>query len=83
MPAASVDRKTLAELAAAGVVPDRAAALKHAHRAAAYDKWFRAKVQESLDDPRANIPHDEVSARWSKKRAQFARKAAGTQGARD
>jgi len=63
--------------------PDRAAALKRAHRAAAYDKWFRALVQESLDDPRASIPHDKVSARWSRKRAQLARKAEGPQGARD
>jgi len=26
----------------------------------AYDAWFRAKVQASLDDPRPGIPHDEV-----------------------
>ncbi len=63
--------------------PDRAAALKRAHRAAAYDKWFRAEVRESLDDPRASIPHDRVSARWSRKRVQLARKAGGPRGARD
>ncbi len=28
----------------------------------AYDIWFRAKVQEALDDPRPGIPHDEVMA---------------------
>jgi predicted transcriptional regulator len=27
-----------------------------------HDAWFRAKVQESLDDPRPGIPHDEVMA---------------------
>lgn len=27
-----------------------------------YDKWFRAKVQESLDDPRPSIPHAQVMA---------------------
>jgi hypothetical protein len=27
-----------------------------------YDRWFRAKVQESLDDPRPPIPHAEVMA---------------------
>ena len=27
-----------------------------------YDKWFRAKVQESLDDPRPTIPHAQVMA---------------------
>jgi hypothetical protein len=30
--------------------------------AEAYDVWFRAKVQEALDDPGAPIPHDEVMA---------------------
>jgi len=28
-----------------------------------YDRWFRAKVQEALDDPRPGIPHDEAIAR--------------------
>jgi hypothetical protein len=27
-----------------------------------YDLWFRAKVQASLDDPRAAIPHDQAMA---------------------
>lgn len=31
-------------------------------QATSYDAWFRAKVQASLDDPRPNIPHDEVMA---------------------
>lgn len=31
-------------------------------QAARYDRWFRAKVQASLDDPRASIPHDQVMA---------------------
>jgi DNA-damage-inducible protein J len=26
----------------------------------AYDAWFRAKVQEALDDPRPAKPHDQV-----------------------
>src|SRR5690554_2649492 len=26
----------------------------------AYDAWFRAKVQEALDDPRPNTPHEQV-----------------------
>lgn len=30
--------------------------------AQAYDRWFRAKVQASLDDPRASTPHDQVMA---------------------
>jgi hypothetical protein len=28
----------------------------------AYDRWFRAKVQASLNDPRPSIPHDEAMA---------------------
>lgn len=31
--------------------------------AASYDRWFRAKVQEALDDPRPSVPHDEAMAR--------------------
>jgi hypothetical protein len=31
-------------------------------QAASYDRWFRAKVQASLDDPRPNVPHDQVMA---------------------
>ncbi|GAB3375114.1 type II toxin-antitoxin system RelB family antitoxin [Azotobacter armeniacus] len=31
-------------------------------QAASYDRWFRAKVQASLDDPRPGIPHDQVMA---------------------
>ena len=30
--------------------------------AEAYDKWFRAKVEASLADPRPGIPHDEAMA---------------------
>ncbi len=30
--------------------------------ASSYERWFRAKVQKSLDDPRPNIPHDQVMA---------------------
>lgn len=31
-------------------------------QAASYDKWFRAQVQSAIDDPRPNIPHDQVMA---------------------
>jgi len=30
---------------------------------ASYVAWLKAKVQASLDDPRPNIPHDQVMAR--------------------
>jgi hypothetical protein len=40
--------------------PDRAAALKDVHAAAAYTKWLEAEVQEALDDTSPTIPHDEA-----------------------
>ena len=40
-----------------------------------YDAWFRAKVQEALDDPRPPIPHEEVKRRWAIRRAEMLKKA--------
>lgn len=40
--------------------PDRAAAMKEAHAAAAYTKWLKAEVQEALDDTSPTVPHDEA-----------------------
>lgn len=34
--------------------------------AEAYDRWFRAKVERSLADPRPGIPHDQVMAEMKK-----------------
>lgn len=31
----------------------------------AYDKWFRARVQEALDDERSDIPDEEISATFA------------------
>jgi hypothetical protein len=31
--------------------------------AAAYDRWFREKVQAAIDNPGELIPHDEAMAR--------------------
>ncbi|WP_085586875.1 MULTISPECIES: antitoxin [unclassified Pseudomonas] len=36
--------------------------LEPEEQAASYDRWFRAKVQASLDDPRPSIAHDQVMA---------------------
>jgi len=41
---------------------NRAQAMRDAHKAAAYTKWLAAEIQESIDDPRPSIPHDEVMA---------------------
>lgn len=60
--------------------PDRAASLKRAHAAAAYDAWFRRQVRSALDDPRPGIAHEAAAARWRRKRALLlknARAAAG------
>ena len=53
----------------------RAAALRQAHEAAAYNAWLAAEVQEAIDDPRPSIPHDEVMARMDARIARH--KAAG------
>jgi hypothetical protein len=42
---------------------------------AAHDAWFRAKVQEALNDPRPGIPHKKVEAHFAKRRATALRKA--------
>jgi DNA-damage-inducible protein J len=43
--------------------------------AAEHDAWFRAKVQEALNDPRPAIPHKRVEAHFAKRRAAALRKA--------
>jgi len=36
-----------------------------------YDAWFRAMVQEALDDPRPGIPGEVVEAEFAQKRAEL------------
>jgi DNA-damage-inducible protein J len=43
---------------------------------AAHDAWFRARVQEALDDPRPAVPHDTVESHFAGRRAAALRKAA-------
>jgi DNA-damage-inducible protein J len=40
----------------------------------AHDAWFRAKVEEALNDPRPAIPHKKVEAHFAKRRAAALRK---------
>ena len=54
--AANFDPRSLAERKR----PDRAAAMKDAHEAAAYVKWLKAEIQEAIDDPGPTIPHEEA-----------------------
>jgi DNA-damage-inducible protein J len=42
---------------------------------AAHDAWFRAKVQQALNDPHPGIAHSKVEARFAKRRAAALRKA--------
>ena len=39
---------------------DSSERMKRAHEAAAYDSWFRAQVQASIDDQRPSISHEQV-----------------------
>ena len=41
---------------------------------AKHDAWFRAKVQEALEDPRPAIPHKQVEAYFAERRAAALRK---------
>ena len=39
-----------------------------------HDSWFRAKVQEALNDPRPTIPHRKVEAHFAERRSTAQRK---------
>ena len=41
---------------------------------AEHDAWFRAKVQEALDDPRPGIPHAQVEEHFARRRAAALKK---------
>jgi hypothetical protein len=62
--------------------PDTSAALKRAHAAAVHDKWFRAEVEQALqeaDDPATEwIPHAVVKADMAKQRAELKARIAKT-----
>lgn len=47
---------------------------------AAHDAWFRAKVQEALEDPRPAVPHDRVEAHFTRRRAAALRKSSRSGG---
>ena len=46
--------------------------MKHAHKAAAYDTWFRQQVQASIDDPGPSVDDGEVREQFVSKRAALA-----------
>ncbi|WP_175744493.1 hypothetical protein [Burkholderia multivorans] len=57
--------------------PDRSAALKEAHAARAYDKWFREQVQQALDDPRPRISNEDVKAHFAARRDELRKRIGG------
>lgn len=44
-------------------------------QAAAYDAWFKAKVQEAMESNKPAIPHDEVVRRMEERVARLRRQA--------
>lgn len=55
--------------------PDRAEAMRRAHEAAAHDKWFRAQVEEAIneaDDPSIEwVSHEVVKQDMARQRAKL------------
>lgn len=55
--------------------PDRAEALRNAHQAAAYDKWFRQQVEVALieaDDPATQwVSNEDAKRQWDDKRNEL------------
>lgn len=44
--------------------------MKRAHETAAYEAWFRERVQASIDDPRPSVGDDQGRA-WTDARRQM------------
>lgn len=55
---------------------DASERMRQTHEAAAYDKWFREQVQESLGDPRPNEPHAQVQKEMAEKKAALRKQLA-------
>jgi hypothetical protein len=62
--------------------PDRSEAMKQAHEAVEYDKWFRAQVAQGIteaDDPNTQwVTHEDAKASWANKRAELAKRIEGS-----
>ncbi|RWL41664.1 MAG: hypothetical protein EOR60_28925 [Mesorhizobium sp.] len=52
----------------------RALIKEQAQHNKAYDVWFRAKVQQALDDSRRDIPDDQAKAHFAERRQAAGRK---------
>lgn len=64
-------RMLLTRVANEGALPAGLAVDPETHEA-----WVRAKVREALDDPRPDIPNEQVEARFAARRAETRRRLA-------
>jgi hypothetical protein len=68
------------ETSASSARPDRAEALRNAHKASAHDAWFKAQVQIALkeaDDPETQWTSNETAkTAWARKRGELAARVA-------
>lgn len=55
--------------------PDAAERMRRAHEAAAYDEWFRGRVESSRNDPRPSISNEDMKAEFAERRAALRAKA--------
>lgn len=69
-----VVRILLTRTAKEGVLP-----LELISNSNAYDEWFRAKVQQALDDTRPDVDDTDVEAHFVKRRGTALRKVASDQ----
>lgn len=69
-----VVRILLTRTAKEGVLP-----LELISNSNAYDEWFRAKVQQALDDTRPDVDDTDVEAHFVKRRSAALRKVASDQ----
>lgn len=71
-----LDATDHSDVSPTGVIrADASERLRHAHEAAAHDKWFRTQVAEAIieaDDPNTEwVSGEEADAIWAKQRAEL------------
>ncbi|TAN24145.1 MAG: hypothetical protein EPN30_06925 [Actinomycetota bacterium] len=49
--------------------------MRKVHQAVTYTEWLAAEIQESIDDPRPSLPHNEVMARMAARIARYKKPA--------
>ncbi len=56
--------------------------MKRAHEAEAYNEWFRAQVQTSIDDPRPNVSAEPARTEFAARREALRAHATGAKTAK-